>query len=310
MWSAVLAYSACSAGMTLLNKAAIEQLPLVGTLVALQMLGSVVLVLGAWKSIVLVGWRDTLRWLPVPITFVLMLGTSLQAYQWNTVSSIVIVRNLSPFLALGVERVTQRVPPLVDGATVGALVLIFGGVALYRWTDVDITTKGAWMIVANLALAVTNRCWERWLMATYEIGLSTTGMVLYNNVFGTLLMVPWLLWRREPEAWPSAVPTEAWGWAIVAASVVGGFGISFTGLNLQRQISATSFMVLTNVNKVLVLAIEWWFVGKTYTTGAAIGSTVAMVGGALYGVARHRLEARARMEEEEEAVRELLDLGA
>lgn len=287
--ASILAYCACSAGMALTNKVAVDAFPLVGTLVALQLAGAVVLLVPCWQHVVVVGWRDTLRWLPVPLTFVAMLGTSLQAYAWNTVSAVVIVRNVAPFLAVLVERATQRDPPPFDRWMATAMAVILLGVTIYGAADLDVTARGLGMILLNLAFAVANRCTERWLMASYKIGLSTTGMMLYNNAFGALLVVPLVLALGEPPRWPAAFDAlTTLGWWAVGGSVVVAFGLSFTGLHLQRRIDATSFMVLTNLNKIAVLAVEWAFLGKTYTTASLVGSAIAMGGGALYGAARKR----------------------
>ena len=48
--------------------------------------------------------------------------------------------------------------------------------------------------------------------------------------------------RREPSQ-----AMRAWDWALLGASCVNAVAISWAGINAQAYVTATTFMVLTNV---------------------------------------------------------------
>ena len=106
-----------SAGMSIANKMAVTALPVECTLVGIQMIFTVLCVLPKFfipptldekgnkvKSIELGEWVDALWFAPCPIfLFAGMLLSSMFAYSYNTVATIVVFRNLSPLFSMAAE---------------------------------------------------------------------------------------------------------------------------------------------------------------------------------------------------------------
>ena len=75
-------------------------------------------------------------------------------------------------------------------------------------------------------------------------------------------------------------------WIVLALSAVVGLAIGWAGINLQQYVSATSLLVLTNVNKVIVILIGILFLGDSASWASVLGAVVALGGGVCYGLAR------------------------
>ena len=71
-----------------------------------------------------------------------------------------------------------------------------------------------------------------------------------------------------------------------------GTVISWAGLNAQMYISATTMLVVTNLNKFVVIAFGILFLGESRTWQAVLGCCAALGGGVWYAVARKNLAAK------------------
>merc|ERR1719387_984331 len=82
-------------------------------------------------------------------------------------------------------------------------------------------------------------------------------------------------------------------WLVLSCVV--GIGISYTGIWAQSLISATSFLVLVNVNKFVIIFIEAFGLGtKKLTALQIVGACITILGGVGYGKAREWIEDEAR----------------
>merc|ERR1719387_2391142 len=85
----------------------------------------------------------------------------------------------------------------------------------------------------------------------------------------------------------------------VTLSCVVGIAISYTGIWAQSLISATSFLVLVNANKFVIIFIEAFCLKtKSLTAIQVVGACVTILGGVLYGKAREQIEAENKAESE------------
>merc|ERR1719386_169578 len=74
-----------------------------------------------------------------------------------------------------------------------------------------------------------------------------------------------------------------------------GLGINYLGFETQRAISATSFFVLQNVTKLVVVGMGVFMFGDPLTAITAVGIMLSVSGSAMYGYAQMRLnEEQAR----------------
>ena len=175
------------------------------------------------------------------------------AMEHNTLGTIVVFRNVAPLFTLLIERMF-RIPMQVSLETVGALLSIVVGVVLYHFHAIGFTRLGLLAICLNMAFAVLERLMQRHLMAQSPVDISKPGMMLLNNACGLLPCGVLMLAYHEPRRWADvAAGLTPGGVGLVLISCVNGVAISYAGLKVQQLVTATSFMVLTNVNKFVSL---------------------------------------------------------
>ncbi len=75
-------------------------------------------------------------------------------------------------------------------------------------------------------------------------------------------------------------------------------GISYTGIWAQSLISATSFLILINVNKFAIIGIEAVFMDKQLTMAQIVGAVITIIAGVSYGKAQEALTATKDPEKE------------
>ena len=74
--------------------------------------------------------------------------------------------------------------------------------------------------------------------------------------------------------------------ALLLMSCVNAVGISYAGINAQGYVSATTFMVLSNLNKFVVVAFGMLVLSEAHSWQAVVGVCVALSGGVWYARAR------------------------
>ena len=307
-----VAYMISSAGMSVFNKLAVKALPLPVTLVVLQMLFTVVFLTACNRKALHYGSRrDVLRWgCTIPWLFAAMLVSSMVAMEHNTLGTVVVFRNVAPLFTLFIERLF-RVPMQVNVETVAALLTIVAGVVLYYNESIGLTRMGLISISLNLTFAVLERLLQRHLLSQEPVDMSKPGMMLLNNAIGLVPCGMLCAAYQEPARWDVASSELTVNGAVVLLlSCLNGLAISYAGLQAQQLVTATTFMVLTNVNKFVVVGFGLLFLGDKLSVRALFGVALAIAGGVWYGKARVRLEQipspssahkRGQQEDDEEA---------
>lgn len=289
----------CSIGMMLFNKLAVKKFPVECTLVAMQMLVTVVfLVVFCFKAIRIGSWRDALRWSMVVPFFTGMLLSSILALKYAPMTLVVVFRVLSPLLSLGIERFYPD-PLRFSYGMVASILVMFLGAILYVFglKKHGQGLNGIQWVFLNIFFAVGDRLLQRLMLAKdqHPVDISKTGVTLLNNLEG---LVPLVIVMAIKDEWvdiPGAFQQlDNAGILWVVLSCVVGIGISYTGVWAQSLISATSFLVLVNVNKFVIIFIEAFCLGtkKLYPI-QIIGACITILGGVAYGQARSAIENEA-----------------
>merc|ERR1711920_936143 len=92
--------------------------------------------------------------------------------------------------------------------------------------------------------------------------------------------------------WPKIIGGMSfYSWGLVALSCLNGVAISYAGLRVQQLVTATTFMVLTNVNKFIVVLFGVIALREALSPISAIGVILAIGGGLMYARARQQLAA-------------------
>jgi len=213
------------------------------------------------------------------------------AMRHNTLGTLAVFRNVAPLITLAIEALF-RVPIQVTRMTICALLVIILGVVVYYYDTLQLSWIGFMAICLNMVFAVLERLLQRFLLAHDPVDISKPGMMLLNNGCGLAPNVLLLMLYQEPAMWEEKVGgMSASSWALVALSCVNGVAISYAGLRVQQLVTATTFMVLTNVNKFLVILFGVVALREALSPVSAIGVILAVGGGLMYARARQQLAA-------------------
>lgn len=294
---AVTAYMAASAGMMVINKLVLRSSHLPITVVIIQMLFTVVVLFaapGMRRAIHFGSVRDSWRWArAVPPLFALMLVSSMLALDFASMGALVVVRNLAPVPTLMAEMVVDR-SMKVDAQTMLAILFSICGVLLYARNDLHSSYLGLMFMAVNLFAAVAERVVQRKLIALDPIDVSKQGMMLLNNGVGAVLLVPLTAFFGETAHLHELASLDKTQCGLLLLSCVNGVAISYAGIHVQKYVSASTFIVLTNTNKFAVIAFGIFVLGEARAWQAVLGCVVALAGGLWYGKARAELEAAAK----------------
>jgi len=298
-------WTVCSVGMMVFNKMAIQAFPLECTLVALQMGFCVLTMLVCcWSSIHVGSLRDVLRWSMVAPLFVGMLLTSILALRDAPMTLVVTFRVLSPLLSLAIERFYPN-PVRISPGVVGSIAFMVFGTGLYASMMPKGQLTSIQWVILNILFGTGDRLLQRLMLAKDQspVELSKSAATLLNNLLGVgpLLLAAWLKGEfvKVPVVLGGLGPTEFF---IIAASCVVGVGISYCGIWAQSLISATSFLVLVNANKFVIIFLEVFFLHtKALYRVQVAGAVITIFAGVAYGKAREELERKAEEEAKQKA---------
>lgn len=288
----VSSWCICSVGMLLFNKLAVVHFPAVCVLVALQMgYCCLALLCFAWKWIHFGSMRDVLRWSMVTPFFSGVLLTSMLTLKNASMSLLVVLRCLSPIASLVVESFYPR-PIQVNAAMLISIFMMLAGATVYVSAMPREHFVGLGWALVNTFLAVGDRLLQRLMLAKdqYPVDISKTGVTLLNNFFGLVTVLLCAYITDEWGALPQLSHLKGLSVIWIFASCIVGVGISFTGIWCQSLISATSFLVLINVNKFVIIGIEAIFMSLDFAQ--VLGALIAILGGATYGKAQQALSER------------------
>jgi len=280
-----LSLSLCSWGMTVANKYVILRIQSPSFVVAVQMTISVVV------SIILAGGqlsfesKQVRMWIIVPFIACVQLWTSLYTMEHLTLSMLMIIRNLGPLVTLPIETFvmpTDVKRPVVSCASVCALCLVLASAATYMGGQPP-SGKGVVFALINMVLAVIDAVVRRRLLTRECAEMSPTMCMLLNNLVG---IVPSILLCFLTGELVDLDPTVAFSRhtvVILLISGVIGAGISFFALNVQRELTATSFMVLENgIRLAEVLAGVYMFKDPFTMPSHISGLLISYCGSAWY----------------------------
>ncbi|CAE8581230.1 unnamed protein product [Polarella glacialis] len=296
---AVGSWMICSVGMMIFNKGAIGVFPLECTLTGLQMAFTVLAMLVfCFRSIHIGSARDVLRWSLVAPFFTGMLLTSILALKNAPMTLVIVFRSLSPVLALAIERFYPN-PLAITPAMLWAIAVMIAGTGLYASTLERDSFVGIQWVLLNMVFAVGDRLLQRLMLAKdqHPVDISKTGVTLLNNALGMLPLLVMAGYKGEfSKVHGACASLDLAGWTMVAMSCVVGVGIGYTGIWAQSLISATSFLVLVNANKFVIIFLDAYVMkSNVLSTTQVFAAIITVLGGVLYGKARQDIEVQVAL---------------
>ncbi|CAM0907285.1 unnamed protein product [Alopecurus aequalis] len=288
--SLVVGYALCSSLLAIINKYAITKFSYPGLLTALQYLTSVV---GVW-SLGKLGFlyhdpfnlQTAKKFAPAALVFYLAIFTNTHLLKHANVDTFIVFRSLTPLL-VAIADTTFRKQPCPSKLTFLSLVIILGGAAGYVMTDSGFTLTAYSWAAAYLVTITTEMVYIKHMVT--NLGLSTWGFVLYNNllslamapVFGILTGEHLSVLRAFELSGPSSW-FQIDAFVAVSLSCVFGLLISFFGFAARKAVSATAFTVTGVVNKFLTVAINVMIWDKHANAFGLVCLFFTLVGGILY----------------------------
>jgi drug/metabolite transporter (DMT)-like permease len=281
-------------GLTMMNKVLMDPAsavtyPYPFTLLCLQNAVTVVLLCWAHSAGLGVVNQFTIAkavsWLPMILLFVFMLTTSLVAFKNVTVATVVVFRNLSAlFVAMCDVMILHQ--PVSLRSWLSIIIMIVGSVVYYYvdgnyhfegyiWLGLNVLGTACFQVAVKISM-------KRVAQVGDKEGLTNWGMTYYNNILslpflalgatgafglgaGTAFELPneLAVVDGKADAYTALMNAAPKTQFCVALSTVLGFSLSLSASTLNKRITATSQMVLNNINKVVnIIVAEVWFPSK------------------------------------------------
>lgn len=291
----MVSWSSMSVGLQLLNKSLVTCLDSPAVISVVQMvIAAMVFAPGFIPELRTVPRSQLRRWCIIPVFFAAMITTSFYATEYMTLTLLTIVRNLSPLVSWPLETAmmpADQRPDLSSQAMV-AILIMFVGAMTYGGTNLQsISFIGILYALVNMVLAVGQSLMQRRLLTTECRDLSTGMATFINNALGLLptLMLAQMTGQISDMRGPAHEATwrDPKVLVLLFASGLVGIGMCWLGLECQRVMSVTSFIVVQNASRVFVILAGVALFGDPLTSFVSVlGLATSLVGSWMYGAAQ------------------------
>ena len=242
---AVLGYMCFSSVLLLLNKFAIHHTNAPCTVLALQLACSA----GAVRLAAAVGhvdvdalvWSKAKAFLPVSMTFLVLIFTNLKTLQFSNVETFIVFRTTTPVL-ISVLDFVYLGHELPSARSWGCLAVLVAGAALYVKTDAAFNLSGYGWLAVWYGIFVFDQVYVKHVIQSVPMR-STWGRVYYTN----LLAVPPLLYWCPAELSGMWATASVPGIAALALSCAAGVGMSYFSFAARKTLSAVRFHTITTL---------------------------------------------------------------
>mmetsp|Transcript_19791 Transcript_19791/g.64334 ORF Transcript_19791/g.64334 Transcript_19791/m.64334 type:complete len:320 (-) Transcript_19791:42-1001(-) len=254
----ILAYSLCSSTMLVINKLAVNHLPLPSVVSGVQLLFSVavVLALAASDPSVMepVRWSKVRPFLVYTACFAGGILSSIKALEATSVGAVVAARSCLPIVVAGLEWgfMGRSAPNL---RSMGALAGVLLSAVVYAQSDTTLSFRdgvgGLGWLAIWFALLAFQMTYGKFI--SDEVQMTQWERVFYTNALG----LPWtvvlfFLTSEQTLLYKASATVPALTWLL--CSCVVGVGISYTGWKLREIVSATTYTLVGVLNKMATIA--------------------------------------------------------
>jgi solute carrier family 35 protein len=290
-------FGACSWAMNVLNKALVTALAAPTLVTGAQMAMTVVGTLVLARNKLVFDKVQVLKWSFVPILFFGMLVSSFFTFEYLTLSLLMVVRNLGPLVTLPIEMAVMPSDkqPVVDTKMILALMVMLAGAISYGG-GVTLSWAGLGFAILNMILAIADRVAQRRLLTTGCKDLTTETCVLLNNLLGCIPTALVGYHIGEIAQFDSKLWFHSSTTVLLLLSGIIGSGICYFAIAVQREITATSFMVLQNTARMaVVVAGIVIFSDPVDSIGKSVGLILSFGGAIWYGKSQMEATAAAKL---------------
>ncbi|CAJ1394926.1 unnamed protein product [Effrenium voratum] len=252
----VLFYAACSSTLLLINKVAMHFVPDASFILFCQFLVSSLTVRSIKcaapdADIELIRWEKARPFFLACLIFFLCLLANTAALKSVNVETVIVARSCAPIAVSVLEHYTLgRALPSAKGTC--ALMGIAGGAVVYVVSDEGFRIEGYTWLLLYFVFIVTEMVFVKFVVET--VPMSTWTRVYYNNTMSLPLVV-----LSSSFMGFGAFLEVSWDFqhvGVVALSCIVGVAISYSGFNLRKLVSATSFTVIGVLCKLLTVLLN------------------------------------------------------
>jgi drug/metabolite transporter (DMT)-like permease len=292
-----LTYSSISVGLVMLNKLLAITLQAPSLVATVQMAIAVVIMTAtSYQALFKADHKQILTWMIVPVLYAGMLVSSFYTFEFISLSLATIMRNLTPLIVLPIETLIMPSDkrPAVNKAIISSMLLMLCGGIIYCGA-ITFSPIGIAFAVLNMVIGVAFRLSQRWLLTNRCQGLSSAVCSILNNGMAMLPTCALACWTREVDT--------ANGMNLANPSILGmwflsglvGMGISYFGVECQREVSTTSFCVLQSFSDIATVSIGIFIFGDTLSSPFSMLGLLMSLGGSFwYGQAHSDLASQGK----------------
>jgi len=225
----------------------------------------------------------------VVVVFIFNLYTNMKAIQYSNVETVIVFQTLTSLaVAYGDFRLLNGGTPSTK--IIASLLIIVLGSLLYVFVDSreGFKVEAYLWVFAYFFAKVTDMLYTKHIVDT--VPMSSWGRSFYNNflsLFPVFFMVAalgeynGLMLSVENSDFEQPITT-----IMVILSCIMGLGISISGFKCRELISATSFSVVGNMNKVFTVFINFIVWSHHSSVLGLFCLSICLVGGAYYAKVR------------------------
>mmetsp|Transcript_12332 Transcript_12332/g.29515 ORF Transcript_12332/g.29515 Transcript_12332/m.29515 type:complete len:342 (-) Transcript_12332:23-1048(-) len=259
---AVLMYMACSSTMLVVNKLAIQLFPAPNLLLVIQLSSSALVLWLLGQNGVLqvdsLQWDKLSKYWVVAAVFLLNIYTNIMALRSSNVETVIVFRCLTTVVVAVGDFKALRGEGLPSLPVMGSLlsICVFAGCYVYSESRTGVQVENYSWVIAYVVAQSIDCLYIKHIVSTVQ--MTSWGRSFYNNVLAMgPLLLPWYLSDSETVATLQTKGSFGAGalWAVVLSCVL-GLCISVTAFHCRGKVSATSYSVIGNMNKVLTVLIN------------------------------------------------------
>lgn len=306
-----LTFAAMSIGMHVVNKALVVLLGAPAIVAGVQMLIAVLAMLPfTWKELVEVDCAQMRTWLIVPAFFAAMLLSSAYGYQYISLSILTLVRNLAPLVVLPIEMMCmppEKRPKVTKLSIASILIMLAGAIVYGRGVGTNnLSFIGIAIAFTNMIVACSDRMIQRRLLSVDCKDLPLGVCTIVNNSCSIVPAIALAMFSNEISKPTTPLTSHFHAYrdprviALWALSGAIGLGICYFGFACQREISATSFMILQNVSKIFVVSLGIVVFEDPFDSPLVVLGLAMSIGGSVaYGSAQMSLSQDEKTEKQQ-----------
>mmetsp|Transcript_16018 Transcript_16018/g.28752 ORF Transcript_16018/g.28752 Transcript_16018/m.28752 type:complete len:344 (+) Transcript_16018:86-1117(+) len=298
-------------GMTICHKLAIAAVKLPLLLVAFQTFTSLVISGAFWPMVRLGGIADLLKYLMVSLCYMGTLICSMIAYFYCSLSTVVVVGACSPLFGIIVEvLIFRRSRFIMTVHTAISLLLIVTGLVIYGLSVGNFAQQsiGVAFMIAKMLVGVMYQLSQRWVMVEDPVDISNTGMLFYNNLIAFIGILLLMLWMDEYSKIWLLEELSKYEWLVVGLSCLDGTFVAYIGLEFQRLVSATSYMVSNDTVRVLAVLFGIVFLREPRDAKTLIACGMVILGSGYYTWDRNTLHRQRKVKRKCSRIKSISDI--